>query len=184
MATLTVLKYPHPLLKQRAHPVTRFDAELGRLAEDMLQTMYLEGGIGLAAIQVGQLRRLVVMDLRDAPGAPVAEEEDGEEVDRELRRNPRVFVNPVITASSGETVSEEGCLSVSEYTAEVRRAAKVALSYQTPAGEARQEEFEGLGAICIQHEIDHLNGLLFIDRLPPLKRQMVRKRLAKLARSA
>jgi peptide deformylase len=181
MVPLTVLKYPNPLLKQRAHPVTRFDTELGRLAEDMLQTMYIEGGIGLAAIQVGQLRRVVVMDLRDAPGAPGTEVEEG---DAELRRNPRVFVNPAIAASSGETVSEEGCLSVSDYTAEVRRAARVTLSFQTPAGEARQEEIEGLGAICIQHEIDHLDGLLFIDRLPPLKRQMVRKRLAKLARSA
>ena len=178
MAVLQVFKFPQPVLKQEAREVTRFDDELRQLADNMLETMYAEGGIGLAANQVGQLKRLVVMDLHA---------EDEEEPDRpraERPREPRVFVNPRILERSGETVTEEGCLSVLDFTAEVKRARSIRLAYQTLEGEAREESFEELAAVCLQHELDHLAGTLFIDHLPPLKRQMVKKRLAKLAKSA
>jgi peptide deformylase len=183
MAVLQVFKFPHPVLKQEAREVVRFDDELRQLAGNMLETMYAEGGIGLAANQVGQLKRMVVMDLHA---------EDEEEPERrpakrpraERPREPRVFVNPRILAASGEMITEEGCLSVVEFTAEVKRARSIRLAYQTLEGEPREEAFEELAAVCLQHELDHLAGTLFIDHLPPLKRQMVRKRLAKLAKSA
>jgi peptide deformylase len=183
MAVLQVLKFPHPVLKQAARPVTRFDEELRLLSENMLETMYAEGGIGLAANQVGQLKRMLVMDLHAeddeeaAPGEP--------ERPRLARpREPQVFCNPRLLESGGEIVTEEGCLSVVEFTAEVRRASRIVLAWQTLAGEERQQAFEDLAAVCLQHEMDHLAGKLFIDHLPPLKRQLVKKRLAKLARSA
>ena len=182
MAVLPVHKFPHPLLKQEAKPVTRFDEELRQLADNMLETMYAEGGIGLAANQVGQLRRLVVMDLH---AEDPAEGEGGESVPRlERPREPRVFVNPELREASGEIVTEEGCLSVVEFTAEVKRASRIVLAWQTLEGEPREEEFTEIAAVCLQHELDHLAGKLFIDHLPPLKRQLVKKRLAKLAQSA
>ncbi len=180
MAVLQVYRFPDAVLQQEARPVTRFDAALRRLAEDMLETMYAEGGIGLAANQVGELQRVVVMDLH-------AEDDDAaaDDVPRLARpREPRVFVNPTLLHAEGEQVTEEGCLSVPEFTAEVKRARRIVLAYQTLEGEAREEAFEELAAVCLQHEMDHLAGRLFIDHLPPLKRQMVKKRLAKLAESA
>jgi len=171
MAVLLVLRFPDPKLRQKAKPVTRFDEALARLAGDMLATMYAEGGIGLAAPQVGQSRQLVVVDL-------TADEEEG------LPREPRAFVNPVILSREGEVITEEGCLSVPEFTADVARAERIRLRYRTLAGDTREEDMDGLAAICLQHEIDHLHGKLFVDRLPPLKRQMVKKRLMKLAQSA
>ncbi len=173
MAVLQVLKFPNPVLKQKSAPVTQYDSALGELAQAMLETMYVEGGIGLAAVQVGQLKRLIVVDARDGEGEGEPE-----------HRNPCVYVNPRILESSGELVTEEGCLSVVEFTAEVKRAEKVLLEYETLAGETRQERLEDVKAVCVQHEIDHTNGKLFIDHLPLVKRQMVKKRLAKLARSA
>jgi peptide deformylase len=171
MTVLPVLKYPHPLLRQKAKPVRRFDAELAKLADAMLATMYAEGGIGLAAPQVGQSRRLIVVDLN------AGEEED-------VPREPRVYVNPEILEREGETVTEEGCLSVPDFTAEVTRAERIRLRYRTLAGETREEPLEGLAAVCLQHEVDHLQGKLFVDYLPPVKRQLVKKRLAKLAETA
>ena len=180
MALLNVLTFPHPLLAQPSQPVTEFDEALKTLSKDMLETMYDEHGIGLAAPQVGQLRQMIVVDVREGEA-----EEEGERPEGALRpRNPRVYVNPVIEAQSGEVVTEEGCLSVIEFTAEVKRAEQITLAYQTLTGEKKREELSGLAAVCVQHEIDHLQGKLFIDHLPPLKRQMVRKKLAKLARSA
>ena len=170
---LDVLKFPHPLLAKKAATVTRFDADLAGLAADMLETMYEEGGVGLAAIQVGQLKRLIVVDVRAGEG-----EED------EARRTPRTYVNPELLSAEGEIVSEEGCLSVVDFTAEVRRAARVRMAYQDLQGRRHEETLDDLAAICVQHEIDHLDGKLFIDRLSPLKRQMVKKKLTKLARSA
>ncbi len=179
MAVLPVLKFPHPVLKQKAQAVTRFDAELEKLSRSMLETMYEEGGIGLAANQVGQLRRLVVMDLKNNDHPEGQAPPPGKR-----EREPRVFVNPRILESSGEMVTEEGCLSVVEFTAEVKRAQRIRVTYQTLAGEQCTEELQDLAAVCLQHEVDHLNGKLFIDHLPPLKRQMVRKRLTKLQRTA
>ncbi len=173
MTVLQVLKFPNPVLKRKSAPVTQFDAALRELAEAMLETMYVEGGIGLAAVQVGQLKRMIVVDARDGAGEEEAE-----------RRNPYFYVNPRILESEGETVSEEGCLSVVEFTAEITRAERVLLEYEDLAGETLQEALEGIKAICVQHDIDHTKGKLFIDHLPLVKRQMVKKRLAKLARSA
>ena len=171
MALLTVHSFPDPVLKQKALPVKEFDEKLAELADNMLETMYEERGIGLAAVQVGVLKQLVVMDLKS-----------GEE-DISLRE-PRVFVNPHIVERSGETISEEGCLSVIEYRAEIKRAESIKLEFQDLQGEPRTMEAEGLLSICIQHELDHLQGILFIDHLPMLKQKMVKKRLAKLAREA
>lgn len=178
MALLQVYKFPQPVLKQQAREVTRFDGELKKLAEDMLETMYAEKGIGLAANQVGQLKRLVVLDLRHE------EEAETERPRTERSRAPQVFVNPRLLEHGGEIITEEGCLSVVEFTAEVKRHQWIRVAYQTLEGEEREESFEDLHAVCLQHEMDHLEGKLFIDHLPPLKRQLVRKRLAKLAKSA
>ncbi|MDP6728550.1 MAG: peptide deformylase [SAR324 cluster bacterium] len=171
MALLTVHSFPDPVLKQKALPVKEFDEKLAELADNMLETMYEERGIGLAAVQVGVLKQLVVVDLKS-----------GEE-DINLRE-PRVFVNPHIVERSGETISEEGCLSVIEYRAEIKRAESIKLEFQDLQGDPRTMEAEGLLSICIQHELDHLQGILFIDHLPMLKQKMVKKRLAKLAREA
>ncbi|MCH9044828.1 MAG: peptide deformylase [SAR324 cluster bacterium] len=178
MSVLQVFTFPHPVLTQEAKPVARFDSELKQLADNMLETMYAEGGIGLAANQVGQLKRLIVVDLRN---------EDQEELAKprpERHREPRIFVNPSLLDASGETVTEEACLSVVDFTAEVKRAQRIVVGYQTLAGEAREETLEDLAAVCLQHEMDHLAGKLFIDHLPPLKRQIVKRRLAKIAKLA
>lgn len=175
MSKLQVYTFPHPVLQKKARPVERFDAELAALADSMLETMYEDFGIGLAANQVGELQRILVIDLQNA-----GDEEDPPE----QRRDPHVFVNPRLLESEGEIVTEEGCLSVVEFTAEVTRAQRIRVAWQTVQGEAREGEFEDIMAVCLQHEMDHLDGRLFIDRLPPLKRQMVRKRLAKAARES
>ncbi|MEE2717630.1 MAG: peptide deformylase [SAR324 cluster bacterium] len=169
MAFLQIHTFPDPILKQVAKPVEVFDAALRKTADDMLETMYASNGIGLAAIQVAILKRLVVVDLMSGS-------ED------ESQRDPHVFVNPTIVEQSGETLSEEGCLSVVEFRAEVKRAERITLEYQDVEGQAHTLEAEGLMAICIQHELDHLRGVLFIDHLPPLKQKMVKRRLAKQAR--
>lgn len=171
MAVLPVLRFPDPFLRKKARPVTRFDAALSKLADAMLATMYEEGGIGLAAPQVGQSKQLVVVDLNAGE----------EEV---VPREPQVFVNPLILSLEGEMITEEGCLSVPEFTAEVARAERIRLRYQSLQGEEREVDLDGLAAVCLQHEIDHLLGKLFVDYLPPLKREMVKKRLMKLAQPA
>ena len=171
MALLTVHTFPDPVLKQKALPVNEFDEKLSELAENMLETMYEERGIGLAAVQVAVLKQMVVVDLKS-----------GEE-DTSLRE-PRVFVNPRIVDRSGETISEEGCLSVTEFRAGVKRSESIKLEYQDLQGNPQTLEADGLLSICIQHELDHLQGILFIDHLPLLKQKMVKKRLAKLAREA
>ena len=168
---LQVLRFPNPLLRQKSKPVTTFDDDLQRLAAGMLETMYREGGIGLAAPQVGQLKQLIVVDLH-------AGDED------QATRSPRFYVNPVIRDRSGETMTNEGCLSVPDFTADVKRAQSIKLEYQSTSGDRVREDLHGLAAVCLQHEIDHLRGKLFIDYLPPLKRQMVKQRLVKQARTA
>ena len=168
---LQVLRFPNPLLRQKSKPVTTFDDDLQRLAAGMLETMYREGGIGLAAPQVGQLKQLIVVDLH-------AGDED------QATRSPRFYVNPVIRDRSGETMTNEGCLSVPDFTADVKRAQSIKLEYQSTSGDTVREDLNGLVAVVLQHEIDHLRGKLFIDYLPPLKRQMVKQRLVKQARTA
>ena len=169
MALLEIHTFPDSFLRQKAEPVTVFDQELEETAQSMLETMYFSGGIGLAAIQAGILKKIIVIDLKS-----------GEE-DSELRE-PHVFINPEILETSGKAVSEEGCLSVIEFRAEVDRAKYITIEYQDITGNFQKLEAEDMMSICLQHEIDHLNGILFIDHLPLLKQKMVKKRLTKLAK--
>ncbi|MDI1327777.1 MAG: peptide deformylase [Brevundimonas sp.] len=176
------------VLKQVSTPVEGPVADdLRRLMDDMLETMYDAPGIGLAAVQVGDTRRVIVMDLGDAPveGDVEETEEDESEAVRLARRNPRFFVNPEIVWASDELFAyEEGCLSVPEYFDQVERPARVRLRYQNYEGQTVEEEAEGLYAVCIQHEMDHLEGVLFIDHLSRLKRDRAVARVKKNARLA
>lgn len=167
MAILQILEVPDPRLKTISSPVEAFDDDLKRLVDDMFETMYDAPGIGLAAIQVGVPKRLLVMDLQ--------EEKDGETV-----KNPRVFVNPEILDPSEEhSIYSEGCLSVPDQYAEVERPAKVRARWQDMDGKFHEEAMDDLMATCLQHEMDHLEGILFIDHLSRLKRQMVLKKIEK-----
>lgn len=166
MSVMTVLEYPDPRLRKLAEPVTEFGSALHKLADDMFETMYDEQGIGLAATQVDVHKRLVVIDLQDN------------------HHEPLVLVNPEIVERHGETISEEGCLSVPEYRADVPRAERIRVRAQNLDGEAFELDADGLLAICIQHELDHLRGILFVDHLSRLKQERYRKRLAKLRKAA
>ena len=161
MTRLTILEYPDPRLRNRAEPVSDVDDALLELIGDMLETMYAANGVGLAATQVDVHRRLLVAD--------VSEEHN----------DPRIFINPEILARDGVMTSQEGCLSVPGYYDEVERAARIRVRALGRDGKPFEAEFEGLLAICIQHEIDHLNGKLFVDYLSEMKRQRVRKKLEK-----
>ncbi|WP_171125297.1 MULTISPECIES: peptide deformylase [unclassified Ruegeria] len=164
----SILIHPDPRLKKVCAPVTDLSDELRQLADDMLETMYDAPGIGLAAPQIGVLDRLIVMD---------CVKEEGEEP------RPLIMFNPEIIASSDETnVYEEGCLSIPEQFAEVTRPKVVEVAWIDRDGNAQQETFDDLWATCVQHEIDHLNGKLFIDYLKPLKRQMITRKMQKLKR--
>jgi peptide deformylase len=168
MALREILTVPNPVLKQVSTPVEGVDDDLRRLMDDMLETMYAAPGIGLAAIQVGVPRQVIVMDL--------ARQEDPPE--------PRFFVNPeILWASDVTALYEEGCLSVPEIYDEVARATQVRLRYLDYNGQEVVEEAEGLFAVCIQHEMDHLKGVLFIDHLSRLKRDRAVARVRKLART-
>jgi peptide deformylase len=179
------------VLKQISSPVEGpVTDELRALMDDMLETMYDAPGIGLAAVQIGDTRRVIVMDMSDRAGASddvdpaELSDEDREKWEAE-RANPRYFVNPEIVWASDELFSyEEGCLSVPEYFDAVERPARVRLRYLDYAGEQIEEEAEGLYAVCIQHEMDHLNGVLFIDHLSRLKRERAVARVKKNARLA
>ncbi len=167
MALLKILTFPDPFLKIVAKPVTQFDKTLETLVHDMANTMYDEPGIGLAATQVHEDKRLFVMDVFFNKEDP------------ESKKQPVAVINPEIIESSGESVIEEGCLSVPEFRAEIKRFSEVTLRFQDLDQAVHELQAEGLLAICIQHELDHLNGKLFIDHLPPLKRRMIQNRLKK-----
>lgn len=161
--------------------------DLRALMDDMLETMYDAPGIGLAAAQIGELKRVVVMDLGDKPVEGASEDPEAEESeDLQLaRRNPRYFVNPEVVWASDEMFSyEEGCLSVPEYFDAVERPARVRVRYLNYQGEQIEEEIEGLYAVCFQHELDHLNGVLFIDHLSRLRRERAVAKVKKNARLA
>ena len=161
--------------------------ELRALMDDMLETMYAAPGIGLAAAQIGELKRVVVMDLGDKPVEGASEDPEAEESeDLQLaRRNPRYFVNPEILWASDEMFAyEEGCLSVPEYFDAVERPARVRVRYMDYSGQQIEEEIEGLYAVCFQHELDHLNGVLFIDHLSRLRRERAVAKVKKNARLA
>ncbi len=161
--------------------------ELRVLMDDMLETMYAAPGIGLAAAQIGELKRVVVMDLGDKPVEGASEDPEAEESeDLQLaRRNPRFFVNPEVVWASDEMYAyEEGCLSVPDYYDAVERPARIRVRYMDYAGQQIEEEIEGLYAVCFQHELDHLNGVLFIDHLSRLRRERAVAKVKKNARLA
>ncbi|WP_319517300.1 peptide deformylase [uncultured Martelella sp.] len=178
MTTMPLIILPDPLLRKVSEPVERVDDDLKKLAGDMLETMYEAPGIGLAAIQVGVPRRMLVVDVTSK-----GEDEDGNAPEQEREKNPLVVINPTILSSSDErSVYEEGCLSIPEFFAEVERPASVRVGYTDLDGKQQEIEADGLLATCLQHEIDHLDGALFIDYLSKLKRDRVIKRFAKAAR--
>ena len=169
MAIRRIYETPDPVLRQISKPVETFDAALKTLVEDMFETMYDAPGIGLAAVQVGEPIRLLVIDLQES------EEEGGEAV-----RDPKVFINPeILWHSDSEVPYTEGCLSVPEQYAEVMRPDRIRARWRDVEGNSFEEEINGLLAVVLQHEMDHLNGVLFIDHLSRLKRDMVLKKLAK-----
>jgi peptide deformylase len=161
MAKLTILEFPDPRLRKKAAPVDHVDDALRALIDDMFETMYAAPGIGLAATQVDVHRRLLVADVSSDKSAP------------------HVFINPVIVEKDGVTVTEEGCLSVPGYYEEVTRAEHIRVRYLDRDGHDCEDELEGLLAVCVQHEIDHLDGKLFVDYLSEAKRSRIRKKLEK-----
>ncbi len=166
MAVLEILEFPDPRLRTKAKPVVQVTAQLGVLIDDMLETMYAAPGIGLAATQVNVHQRLLVIDIS----------EDG--------NDPQVFINPEITVLDPELGEyDEGCLSVPGYYETVNRPKRIAVTALDREGQSRTCELDGLLAICLQHEIDHLDGKLFVDYISPLKRQRIRKKLEKEQRS-
>ena len=169
MAVREILIIPDKRLRQVAEPVKKIDAGVRKLIDDLFETMYDAPGIGLAAIQVGVKKRVFAVDLAK----------------KEEPKNPQVFVNPEIVWSSDERAThEEGCLSIPEFYSEVERPAQVKVKYLDLEGQAREVEANGLLATCLQHEIDHLNGILFIDHISKLKRDRVIKKFTKAARRA
>jgi len=167
MSIKPLIILPDPVLRQVSKPVERVDAPLRQLADDMLETMYDAPGIGLAAIQIGEPLRLLVIDLAKEGETPA----------------PHVFINPeIVESSDARSVYEEGCLSIPDYYAEVERPASVRVTYLDRDGKQQDMLAEGLMATCLQHEIDHLNGVLFIDHISKLKRDMVVRKFKKLAR--
>jgi peptide deformylase len=172
MAIREIIVIPDKQLRLVSKPVVTVDAGVRKLADDMLETMYDAPGIGLAAIQVAVPLRLVTMDIAKR-----------DKDDPEAKPQPRVFINPEIVAASEDlSVYEEGCLSIPEYYEEVERPARVRVRYLDLDGKVHEDDAEGLYATCIQHEIDHLNGVLFIDYLSKLKRDRVMKKFTKAAK--
>jgi peptide deformylase len=171
MALRDIIILPDRQLRLVSKPIEKVTADIRKLADDMFETMYAAPGIGLAAIQVAQPLRLITMDLSKP-------DENGE-----TQQKPRVFINPeILSASEEKSVYEEGCLSIPEYYEEVERPAKVRVRFTDLDGKVHEEDAEGLYATCIQHEIDHLNGVLFIDYLSKLKRDRVVKKFSKAAK--
>ena len=169
MALLPIITAPDPRLKLQAKPVDKVDAATRRLMDDMLETMYVAPGIGLAAPQVGVAKRIIVIDVADKGQPP----------------HPYRMANPeIVWASDDKATYEEGCLSVPEYYADVERSARVRVRYLDEQNEIRELEAEGLLAVCVQHEIDHLAGTLFVDHISALKRGIILRKLGKAKKSA
>lgn len=166
MFILDILKYPDPFLKTKAKPVTKVDDETKKLIGDMIETMYAARGIGLAATQVGVNKRVAVLDVPDCE-------------DYQKGKNLFAIINPEIVSHEGEIKYEEGCLSVPGFTAEVKRFSGIVVAGLDKDGNAIEINAGGLLAIALQHEIDHLNGVLFIDRLSKLKREMIKRKIKK-----
>jgi len=166
MALLNILRFPDERLRTRAKKVTSLTDKHQKLLDDMLETMYAAPGIGLAATQINVHQQIIVIDIS------------------EDRKNPYCIINPEIIADSGTEISEEGCLSVPDTYAEIQRADKITLKYLDRKDNEQILEADGLLAVCIQHEIDHLQGKLFVDYLSKLKRERIRKKLEKQQRQA
>lgn len=182
MAKLKIYTFPDMVLAKKADPIVRVEKALHGLADSMLETMYDAPGIGLAANQVGVLQRILVLDTEyDLEDLPEGAEQpaNAEVVGKQRIKNgkPRIIINPTIISREGSILFEEGCLSVPEYNAEVKRSEKIKVEYQDIDGLTQTLSADGLLAVAIQHEMDHLDGKLFIDRLNPLKKEMVRKKL-------
>ena len=176
MAVLEILEVPHPGLRAVAKPVETVDASVRKIVADMFDTMYAARGIGLAATQVAIEQRIVVIDLQETVG----EGEDAKTV-----RTPLVYINPELISVSDELASyNEGCLSIPEQYAEVERPARCTARWLDEQGKSHEGEFDGLLATALQHEIDHLNGVLFIDHISKLKRDMLLKKLTKMRKAA
>ena len=172
MSLLPIIEVPDPLLRAQSTPLESIGDDVSRLIADMFETMYEAPGIGLAAIQVAVPKRLLIIDLQDA------EEEGGEPVKR-----PHVFINPEIVDRSPATkIYNEGCLSIPDQYAEIERPDVVRARWLDEKGKEREGEFDGLMSVCLQHEVDHLNGVLFIDHLSRLKRDMVVRKVVKARR--
>jgi peptide deformylase len=169
MARLPIIIAPDPRLKQKAEPVAKVDADIRRLMDDMLETMHGANGIGLAAPQVGVLKRVIVVDTAKKDEPPM----------RLRMANPEI-----VWASDDEVARDEGCLSFPEQFAEIRRPGKIRVRYLDHENEIREMEAEGLLAVCIQHEMDHLDGVLLVDRVSAVKRDMILRKLAKAKRLA
>ncbi len=189
MAIREILEVPDPRLKQISAPVTAFDDDLCTLVADMFETMYVAPGIGLAAVQVGVPLRVLVIDLQpeDDDAEPEACTAHGgrSHSHQPLKKEPMVFINPeIIDPSEDLSVYSEGCLSVPEIYADVERPARIRARWQDLDGKPHEEDIDGMLATCLQHEMDHLEGVLFIDHLSRLKRQMVLKKLEKLRKAA
>ena len=161
MEKLRVIKYGNPILRMKARKIDKIDNRIQNLADDMILTMAIDGGIGLAAPQVAESLALLVVDHSLIF-------EDGE---------PTAYINPKIISSEGDSVMEEGCLSIPDIHEEVKRPEIITLHYQDIEGETKEEQFDGLLARVLQHEIDHLNGVLFVDRISALKKQLLKKEL-------
>lgn len=164
MSIRKIFQYPEPVLRQETAPITVFDDSLKQLAEDMADTMYDAPGIGLAAPQIGESVKLIVVDISK---------------DRENEREYMTLANPKIVEHDGFQLDEEGCLSVPELTSKVKRYKKITVFYQDPEGNPQQLTAEDRFAVVLQHEIDHLNGILFIDHLSSLKRNMYKRKVKK-----
>ncbi|MAW07059.1 MAG: peptide deformylase [Halobacteriovoraceae bacterium] len=174
---LKIFTYPAPVLKVIAKPVTEFNEELKSLVIDMLHTMYNAPGIGLAAPQVGKSLRFFVSDI-DFETKDTDPENDEAPLEYS-NLNPKVFINPKIKKSSGEIIYEEGCLSVPGVYEEVKRYENITLEYQDLSGKTCEIEAEGLRSVCLQHELDHLNGIVFIEKLNPMKKMLITKKFLK-----
>lgn len=163
MAVLEIIKFPNPLLKKKCEEVDQINGEIKKLIEDMMETMYEANGIGLAASQVGVLRRVIVLDV-----SPIDPD-----------KNPITLINPEIISEEGEIEFEEGCLSLPEFREKIKRKERVRVKGLSPEGDEIQLDSDGIMAIALQHEIDHLNGILLLDRVSRLKREIYKSRLKK-----
>jgi len=175
---LEILKYPDARLREKSEVITEFGAEAQQLAADMLETMYAEKGIGLAAAQVGELKQMLVIDCRPKDGKGQYIPEEMTELERQIVQ-PLVILNPRIIKKEGKTTYDEGCLSVPTFYDTVERALKVELEYENLKGETKRLTTDGLLAIVIQHEMDHLEGTLFIDRISFIRSNKIKNQIKK-----